>query len=178
MRVYTRTMSNACYCIVLRKASRRISAVYDEALAPYGINIAQFSAMRNIIRRSHFQSLNAFQESMGDRLFANPRNAASGSLRQKTEGKNERQLEAMRQRLSRLRMTVHGIGAWPDPPVAAQSQVYELLASWGLRLQGIPVIFFACRAGMSRCVLGTDREHPEKAPPCRSCIYQSSTLYW
>ncbi|MGC5171128.1 NAD-dependent DNA ligase LigA [Microbacterium sp. DT81.1] len=79
-----------------------------------------------------FESLNAFQESVGDRLFANPRNAASGSLRQKTEGKNERQLEAMRQRVSRLRMTVHGIGAWPDPPVAAQSEVYELLASWGL----------------------------------------------
>ncbi|MDB5555901.1 MAG: MarR family transcriptional regulator [Rhizobium sp.] len=50
MRVYTRTMSNACYCIVLRKASRRISAVYDEALAPHGINIAQFSAIRNINR--------------------------------------------------------------------------------------------------------------------------------
>ncbi|MDB5553957.1 MAG: MarR family transcriptional regulator [Rhizobium sp.] len=50
MRVYTRTMSNACYCIVLRQASRRISAVYDEALAPYGINIAQFSAIRNIKR--------------------------------------------------------------------------------------------------------------------------------
>jgi DNA-binding MarR family transcriptional regulator len=43
-------MSNACYCIVLRKASRRISAVYDEALAPYGINIAQFSAIRSIRR--------------------------------------------------------------------------------------------------------------------------------
>jgi DNA ligase (NAD+) len=79
-----------------------------------------------------FASLNAYQESMGDRLFANPRNAASGSLRQKTEGKNERQLDAMRQRLSRLRMTVHGIGAWPDPPVRTQSEVYALLASWGL----------------------------------------------
>ncbi len=79
-----------------------------------------------------FESLNAYQESMGDRLFANPRNAASGSLRQKTEGKNERQLDAMHQRLSRLRLTVHGIGAWPDPPVAKQSEVYALLASWGL----------------------------------------------
>ena len=79
-----------------------------------------------------FESLNAYQESVGDRLFANPRNAASGSLRQKTEGKNDRQLEAMRQRLSRLRLTVHGIGAWPDPPVSTQSEVYALLASWGL----------------------------------------------
>ncbi len=79
-----------------------------------------------------FASLNAYQESMGDRLFANPRNAASGSLRQKREGKNERQLEAMHERLSRLRLTVHGIGAWPNPPVATQSEVYGLLASWGL----------------------------------------------
>lgn len=79
-----------------------------------------------------FASLNAYQESMGDRLFANPRNAASGSLRQKREGKNERQLEAMHERLSRLRLTVHGIGAWPNPPVATQSEVYGLLESWGL----------------------------------------------
>ena len=27
---------------------------------------------------------------------------------------------------------MHGIGAWPDPPVASQSEIYELLASWGL----------------------------------------------
>jgi DNA ligase (NAD+) len=29
-------------------------------------------------------------------------------------------------------MLVHGIGAWADVPVTNQSQVYELLASWGL----------------------------------------------
>ncbi|MGC1377795.1 MAG: hypothetical protein WA821_16300 [Anaerolineales bacterium] len=57
------------------------------------------------------------------------------------------------------------------------NSAFHLLVSWGLRLQGAPVIFFACKAGMSRCVLGTDRERPEKAPPCRSCMYQSSTLY-
>jgi len=54
---------------------------------------------------------------------------------------------------------------------------FHLLASWALRLQGVPVAYFACNAGMSHCVLGTNRDHPQKEPPCRSCIYQSKTLY-
>lgn len=79
-----------------------------------------------------FAALNARQAESGEREFANPRNAASGSLRQKAEGKNAAQLDLMHRRLSGLKMLVHGIGAWPDPPVAAQSEVYELLAGWGL----------------------------------------------
>jgi hypothetical protein len=54
---------------------------------------------------------------------------------------------------------------------------FHLLASWGFRLQGIPVVYFACEAGMSHCVLGTNRDDVHKAPPCKSCIYQSKTLY-
>jgi hypothetical protein len=54
---------------------------------------------------------------------------------------------------------------------------FHLLSSWALRLKGVPVVYFACRAGMSHCVLGTDRDDPHKAPPCESCIYQSKTLY-
>ncbi|MGI6877618.1 NAD-dependent DNA ligase LigA [Microbacterium sp. gxy059] len=64
--------------------------------------------------------------------FANPRNAASGGLRQQLDKKQGLELEAGRARLGALRLFVHGIGAWPDPPVRAQSEVYELLASWGL----------------------------------------------
>jgi len=79
-----------------------------------------------------FRRLNAEQAEAGERVFANPRNAASGSLRQKSEGKNADKLAQMHRRLATLRMLVHGIGAWPDPPVNAQSQVYELLATWGL----------------------------------------------
>ena len=39
-----------CICVAVRKASRRLTAVYDEVLAPEGINLAQFSLLRNISR--------------------------------------------------------------------------------------------------------------------------------
>ncbi len=54
---------------------------------------------------------------------------------------------------------------------------FHLLTTWALRLKGIPVAYFACKAGMSKCVLGTRRDRPEQKPPCRSCVYQSRTLY-
>ncbi|HMB24896.1 MAG: hypothetical protein ACM33V_03555 [Chloroflexota bacterium] len=54
---------------------------------------------------------------------------------------------------------------------------FHLLASWALRLKGIPVVYFACRSGMSHCVLGTNRDNVRKPPPCKSCVYQSETLY-
>ena len=55
--------------------------------------------------------------------FANPRNSASGSLRQK-----DPKVTASRP----LRMLVHGIGAWDNAPLLNQSELYGLLASWGL----------------------------------------------
>lgn len=79
-----------------------------------------------------FRELNELQLAAGEKVFANPRNAASGSLRQKAEGKNAAQRALMDNRLGRLRMLVHGVGAWPDPPVSAQSEVYGLLSGWGL----------------------------------------------
>lgn len=64
--------------------------------------------------------------------FANPRNAASGGLRQQLEKKQGLDREAGQARLDSLRLFVHGIGAWPDPPVTSQSEVYARLAAWGL----------------------------------------------
>ncbi len=54
---------------------------------------------------------------------------------------------------------------------------FHLLTSWAFRLQGVPVQFFTCNAGMTHCVLGTNRDNVEQKPPCASCIYQSKTLY-
>ena len=70
-----------------------------------------------------FAKLNEALVAEGKAPFANPRNSASGSLRQK-----DPKVTASRP----LRMLVHGIGAWQNAPVANQSEVYELLASWGL----------------------------------------------
>ena len=54
---------------------------------------------------------------------------------------------------------------------------FHLLASWALRLRGVAVAYFACNAGMSKCVLGTNREEPRRGMPCRSCVDQSRALY-
>ncbi|QNE48478.1 NAD-dependent DNA ligase LigA [Glaciihabitans sp. INWT7] len=79
-----------------------------------------------------FEQLNADQVAAGERVFANARNAASGSLRQVAENKTPVQLERMHKRLGRLSMLVHGIGAWANPPVDSQSATYGLLSQWGL----------------------------------------------
>ncbi|MCX6066993.1 MAG: hypothetical protein NT121_14770 [Chloroflexi bacterium] len=57
------------------------------------------------------------------------------------------------------------------------NSAFHLLTSWGLRLQGVPVVYFACQHGMTRCVMGTNRDVPAQKPPCRSCVYQAKTLY-
>ncbi len=81
---------------------------------------------------AEFAKLNKHRENLGEKVFANPRNAASGSLRQKSEGKSAERLALMREGFESLRLIVHGIGAWENPPVASQSETYELLAGWGL----------------------------------------------
>jgi len=43
-------MSIACYCTRLKTVTRKIAGLYDVALAPVGINIAQFAILRNVRR--------------------------------------------------------------------------------------------------------------------------------
>jgi DNA ligase (NAD+) len=70
-----------------------------------------------------FAKLNQSLIDAGKAPFANPRNSASGSLRQKDSS-----VTASRP----LQMIVHGIGAWVDKGVVSQSELYAHLKSWGL----------------------------------------------
>jgi len=70
-----------------------------------------------------FEALNEELVAAGKAPFANPRNTAAGSLRQK-----DPRVTASRP----LKLVVHGIGARSGFDIERQSQSYELLASWGL----------------------------------------------
>ncbi|OAR22271.1 DNA ligase (NAD(+)) LigA [Streptomyces sp. ERV7] len=70
-----------------------------------------------------FEGLNARLVEAGDKPFANPRNAAAGSLRQK-----DPKVTATRP----LHMVVHGIGARDGFTIDCLSHAYELLREWGL----------------------------------------------
>ncbi|MEU6062372.1 NAD-dependent DNA ligase LigA [Streptomyces sp. NPDC047097] len=70
-----------------------------------------------------FEELNARLVEAGDKPFANPRNAAAGSLRQK-----DPKVTATRP----LHMVVHGIGAQQGLRFDRLSEAYGLLKEWGL----------------------------------------------
>src|SRR5674476_152564 len=70
-----------------------------------------------------FAELNAALVEAGKAPFANPRNAAAGSLRQK-----DPRVTASRP----LRMLVHGIGAREGFAMDRQSESYAVLRGWGL----------------------------------------------
>jgi DNA ligase (NAD+) len=85
------------------------------------------------MEKQAFTALNAAQHEAGGKLFANPRNAAAGSLRQK-----DASVTAKRP----LRFWAHGWGAASDVPAETQTGMMRLIESWGFPVSP----FFACFA--------------------------------
>jgi DNA ligase (NAD+) len=73
--------------------------------------------------KADFVSLNAAQAENGDKLFANPRNAAAGSLRQK-----DARVTAARP----LRFLAHGWGSASQVPENSQFAMMQRIAAWGV----------------------------------------------
>lgn len=96
-----------------------------------------------------FDAINLEVTSLGRTAFANPRNAAAGTLRQRMDKRREQLLNTGSRKaatlekaqaefdrasaaLSRLGLIVHGIGVHDGLEVSSQSHAYELLKAWGL----------------------------------------------
>ena len=73
--------------------------------------------------KADFAALNAAQQKAGGKIFANPRNAAAGSLRQK-----DASITAARP----LRFLAHGWGEVSELPGTSQSEVMAAIAGWGV----------------------------------------------
>lgn len=84
---------------------------------------------------------------------------------------------------SRQKETVVG-----QPPVLffnASSRIHRLsinsaislIASWKIRLEGIPAKYIVCERGMQQCILGTNRWDYLSPPPCDHCMKFSDLLF-
>ncbi len=90
------------------------------------------------MRLEDFETLNASIVAEGKPPYANPRNTAAGSLRQKDPSVTARR---------RLRMICHGFGRIEGYTPASQYEAYRALAAWGLpvsehtrRVQGVEAV--------------------------------------
>ncbi len=80
------------------------------------------------MERAAFEALNRRLEEAGDKLLANPRNAAAGSLRQK-----DASVTANRP----LRFLAHGWGTASSLPGDTQFDVMHAIASWGVPVSSL-----------------------------------------
>ena len=101
-----------------------VAHVPDVPQVLHGTAPATFEVRGEIyMEKQAFAALNAAQHEVEGKLFANPRNAAAGSLRQKDASVTARRP---------LRFWAHGWGAASDVPGATQAEVVERLRDWGL----------------------------------------------
>ncbi|WP_377269284.1 NAD-dependent DNA ligase LigA [Peterkaempfera sp. SMS 1(5)a] len=104
---------------------RTIAEIPDQLRTDGGHAVPELVEIRGEIYfpTEEFEQLNIARVAAGEDPYANPRNSASGSLRQK-----DPRVTATRP----LHMVVHGIGARRGFDIDCQSHAYDLLRAWGL----------------------------------------------
>jgi DNA ligase (NAD+) len=118
--------------------------------------------------KAGFAALNARQAEAGGKIFANPRNAAAGSLRQLDPA-----ISASRP----LAFIVHGWGEMSAMPGTTQSEVTAAIASWGFDTGSLAV----GNATIEECLAFTaDLEHRRAALPfdIDGVVYKVERLDW
>jgi DNA ligase (NAD+) len=102
-----------------------VRTIRDVPATLHGDNIPELVEIRGEIYfpLADFAELNAQLVAAGSKPFVNPRNAASGSLRQK-----DPRVTATRP----LHLIVHGVGARRGFDIVSQSHAYQVIKAWGL----------------------------------------------
>ena len=105
--------------------THNVATIKDIPQRLHGANFPAEVEIRGevFIASKDFITLNEQMVAAGKAPFANPRNSAAGSLRQKDPAETAKRP---------LSMFVHGIGAREGLTTATQSETYELLKSWGM----------------------------------------------
>jgi DNA ligase (NAD+) len=118
--------------------------------------------------KSDFAALNAEQKAKGGKIFANPRNAAAGSLRQK-----DASVTASRP----LRFLAHGWGEVSALPADTQSGVMAAIASWGVPVSPMLVCVDGAEAALAHYRL-IEQQRADLPYDIDGVVYKVDRLDW
>ena len=118
--------------------------------------------------KSDFAAINEAQKAKDGKLFANPRNAAAGSLRQK-----DAKVTASRP----LRFFAHGWGEVSGLPADTQSGVMAAIAAWGVPVS--PLLVRVAHSGDALAhYAGIERQRADLPYDIDGVVYKVDRLDW
>jgi DNA ligase (NAD+) len=118
--------------------------------------------------KSDFSALNVEQEAKGGKIFANPRNAAAGSLRQK-----DAKVTASRP----LRFLAHGWGEVTALPADTQQGVMAAIAEWGVPVSPLLVRVDGAEGALAHYA-DIERQRAELPYDIDGVVYKVDRLEW
>lgn len=118
--------------------------------------------------KSDFAALNTSQAEKDGKIFANPRNAAAGSLRQK-----DASVTAARP----LRFLAHGWGEVSAIPAETQSDVMAAIAAWGVPVSPLLVRVDGAEGALAHYAV-IERQRAELPYDIDGVVYKVDRLDW
>ncbi|MAO81206.1 MAG: MarR family transcriptional regulator [Nocardioides sp.] len=118
-----------CYCTSLRVAARRASAIYDRALEPVGVNVAQWGLLRRLpppdAEPITIQALAERAELERSTVARNVRVLVKLGLVEMTTSRDDRRASALRLTENAVAVTAEALPLWRS----AQAEIEEILTA-------------------------------------------------
>ena len=130
--------------------TQNITTIRAIPLVLFGKNIPDFIEIRGEVymEKKDFDILNKEREKAGDVLFANPRNAASGSLKLLDRG-----IVAKR----RLNFFAHSLGEYKGIDMPNQWEYFRRLKEWGIRINPESKLFKSLDEAIEYCKIWQEK---------------------